>query len=79
MTAKAADKSENCTHLHSEKSGANLGGSKRKTHVTRVSGSDGVHGKPTSLVGGSGKGSLGVDIHSSTAKGRSLQSQINNK
>ena len=30
--------------------------------MTGVGGGDGVHGKTTSLVGGSGKGSLGVNV-----------------
>lgn len=54
------------THLHTVKGGSDLGSTKRKTHVSGVSGSDGVHGKTTGLVSGSGKSSLGVNIDGST-------------
>mmetsp|Transcript_20881 Transcript_20881/g.35892 ORF Transcript_20881/g.35892 Transcript_20881/m.35892 type:complete len:584 (-) Transcript_20881:129-1880(-) len=49
-------------HLRSVKNGSDLGTSKGKTHVSRVSGSDGVHGKTTGLVGGSGEGSHLVNL-----------------
>jgi hypothetical protein len=53
------------TYLGSIKDGSNLGGSERKTHVTGMSGGDGVHGNTTSLVGGGGKGGLGLGINGS--------------
>ena len=52
------------TYLRSVKNGSNLSGTKRKTHVSRMSSSNGVHGKTTSFVGGSGKSGLGVTVHS---------------
>jgi hypothetical protein len=58
------------THLKAIKCGSDLSGSKRKTHVTRVSSGDGVHGKTTCLVGSGSKGSLGVNIDSSTFERR---------
>ena len=44
------------------KSSSDLGSSQRKSHVSGVGSSDGVHSKTTSLVGGGGKSSLGVNI-----------------
>mmetsp|Transcript_20994 Transcript_20994/g.34638 ORF Transcript_20994/g.34638 Transcript_20994/m.34638 type:complete len:622 (+) Transcript_20994:383-2248(+) len=52
-------------HLRSVKNGSNFGASKRKTHVSRVGGSNGVHGKTTGFVGSGGKGSLCVNISGS--------------
>mmetsp|Transcript_29830 Transcript_29830/g.55013 ORF Transcript_29830/g.55013 Transcript_29830/m.55013 type:complete len:200 (-) Transcript_29830:111-710(-) len=49
-------------HLGSVKGGANLGTSKRKTHVARVSGGNGVHCKTTGLIGGGGEGGHLVDL-----------------
>mmetsp|Transcript_24619 Transcript_24619/g.38027 ORF Transcript_24619/g.38027 Transcript_24619/m.38027 type:complete len:530 (+) Transcript_24619:759-2348(+) len=42
-------------HLASVKGGSNLTTSEGKTHVTRVSGSNGVHGQTTSLIGSGGE------------------------
>lgn len=42
-------------YLGSVKGGSDLGGTKGKTHVSRVGGSNGVHGKTTSLVSSSGE------------------------
>ena len=52
-------------HLGSVKGSSNFGGSKRKTHVSRVGGGNGVHGKSTGFIGGGGKSGLGVGIDSS--------------
>mmetsp|Transcript_830 Transcript_830/g.1761 ORF Transcript_830/g.1761 Transcript_830/m.1761 type:complete len:573 (+) Transcript_830:660-2378(+) len=52
-------------HFLSVKSGSNLGGSKRKTHVSRVGSGNGVHGKTTGFIRRGLKGSLGVSIDSS--------------
>lgn len=52
------------TYLRTVKAGSNFGTAERKTHVSRVSGSDGVHGKTTGLVGGSGKGGHHVGFDS---------------
>mmetsp|Transcript_1811 Transcript_1811/g.4526 ORF Transcript_1811/g.4526 Transcript_1811/m.4526 type:complete len:463 (-) Transcript_1811:145-1533(-) len=52
-------------HLRSVKGGTNLGASKRKTHVSRVSGGNGVHGKTTGLVGSGGEGGHLVDLSGS--------------
>mmetsp|Transcript_10914 Transcript_10914/g.16470 ORF Transcript_10914/g.16470 Transcript_10914/m.16470 type:complete len:430 (-) Transcript_10914:162-1451(-) len=49
-------------HLRSVKNGSNFGASKGKTHVSRVGGSNGVHGKTTGFVGSGGKSSLGVNL-----------------
>jgi len=48
-------------HLRSVEDSSDLGGSERKSHVTRMGSCNGVHGKTTGLVGGGGKGCLGVD------------------
>lgn len=61
-------KQERFSYLRSVKGGSDFGSTKGKTHVSRVSSSDGVHGKTTSLVGGSGKSSLGISIDSSGLK-----------
>ena len=52
-------------HLGSVKGSSNFGGSERKTHVSRVGGGNGVHGKTTGFIGSGGKSSLGVSIDSS--------------
>jgi hypothetical protein len=51
------------THLGPVKTSSNLGAPKRKTHVSRVGSSNGVHGKTTSLVGSSKESRLGVNIN----------------
>mmetsp|Transcript_13306 Transcript_13306/g.24968 ORF Transcript_13306/g.24968 Transcript_13306/m.24968 type:complete len:266 (-) Transcript_13306:155-952(-) len=51
-------------HLSTIKSSSNLSSSKGKTHVTRVSSSNGVHGKTTSLVSSLCKSSLGINVDS---------------
>jgi hypothetical protein len=51
--------------LSSVKSGTDFGTTQRKTHVTRVSGGNGVHSKTTSFVGSSGKSGLDIYISSS--------------
>ena len=62
---KILDKTSEKTHLRSIKNGSDLSGTKGKSHVSRVSSGNRVHGKTTSLVSGSGKGGLGVSINSS--------------
>ena len=57
---------QTCTYLRSVKNRSNFSASKRKTHVSRVSGGNGVHGKTTSFVGGGGKSSSLVDLSGST-------------
>mmetsp|Transcript_7983 Transcript_7983/g.17171 ORF Transcript_7983/g.17171 Transcript_7983/m.17171 type:complete len:342 (-) Transcript_7983:24-1049(-) len=52
-------------HLGSVKTGSNFGGSKRKTHVSRVGSGNGIHGKTTGFIGSGLKGRLGVGIDSS--------------
>jgi len=52
-------------HLRSVKNGSNFGASKGKTHVSRVGGGNGVHGKTTGFVGGGGKSSLSVNLSGS--------------
>ena len=49
-------------YLRSVKNGSNFGASKGKTHVSRVGGSNGVHGKTTGFVGSGGKSSLSVNL-----------------
>ena len=55
------------SYLGAVKDRSNLSTSKRKTHVSGVSGGNGVHGKTTSFVGSSGKSghlvSLGGGAH----------------
>ena len=60
-------------HLGSVKGCSDFGGSKRKTHVSRVSSSNRVHGKTTSFIGSGGKSSLGVGIDGSALKESWLQ------
>mmetsp|Transcript_15804 Transcript_15804/g.26688 ORF Transcript_15804/g.26688 Transcript_15804/m.26688 type:complete len:467 (-) Transcript_15804:73-1473(-) len=52
-------------HLRSVKNSSNFGTSKGKTHVSRVGGGNGVHGKTTGFVGSGGKSSLGVNLSGS--------------
>ena len=44
------------TYLATPENRSNFGSSERKTHVSGMGGSDGVHGQTTSFVGGSSKG-----------------------
>mmetsp|Transcript_10547 Transcript_10547/g.20282 ORF Transcript_10547/g.20282 Transcript_10547/m.20282 type:complete len:535 (-) Transcript_10547:50-1654(-) len=63
-------------HLGAPQDGANLGATKGKTHVTRVSGGDRVHGQTTSLVGGGSESSHLVSLDGSAhLQGRRLKAE----
>ena len=66
-------------YLRSVKNGSNFGASKGKTHVSRVGGGNGVHGKTTSFIGGGGKSGLGVGIDSSALQDSWLRKSTNPK
>jgi len=53
------------TYLRSVKNRSDLRSSEGETHMSGVSSSNRVHGKTTSLVGRSGKRSLGISIDGS--------------
>jgi hypothetical protein len=67
------------THLGSVKDGSDLGGTKGKTHVSRVSGGDGVHSKTTGLVGSSGKSGLLIGLNSRAHLQPSLRKEGSNQ
>jgi hypothetical protein len=51
------------SYLRSPQDGSDFGSAQWETHVTRVSGGNGIHGQTTSLIGSSGQSSglVGVD------------------
>jgi hypothetical protein len=63
-------------HLRSVQDSTNLSTSKRKTHVTRVSSGNGVHGQTTSFIGSSLKCGLGIHTElSAHLQGSALSSK----